>query len=854
MVVLWKVVCATRLALDPESLVKLIELFFIHHIYVWCRAFVFIFEGIGIFEEATYTVAIMFAGFVCGPMTIGPAGNLLVMAVVSIYCFCLLPYKHDPESSKIERRLNMFLNARWRHHISKLQKRLGVQQINQMATAESVIERRETVKVQVPQEINISKDCPRAEEFQEFVEKIKADESTMTEEEALDKAEAEYDGPMVKIGSKVTKVNIKVGDIVQPGEVAFEVKDRAPEQGYPDKKTIFKALDQDRNGYLDRDEVANVLVSWGVGPGEALEIFDQLDGLKESKEDTVGKVTEEEFYEEWEPIWQYQVDAIENAINKYRNFQSNDIDRGEYNKGSAKLKTAAHTLAHASSSMSISVGEKSMRNLALQEEVEERAKAKKQGKPEAGKKGKKQRVDDVISGAEKMIGFDQSNTTRKEDEALWDYTIGHSQEAYRPDNEEALRPHDIMDIMYSHLGCHCIPCFAHEREFLAAKDGAPGRVSYPGWLGMVDLALLVLAIPFCLVGMFNQGGDYQELCCLAGVLTLPHYFNDMLCYQAGVIALVAQQVEAKLIFLYNTLFCMSLTYIFGADDMRWVIIWTALFWGINLVAFADACTFQAMTTKRTLEIALITIAVPFLLLLWLGLRSTRGDPYFQWFPRLCVDGTCDAPGQGVLETDELIDGSASGVQPDDMSWLTTALTMLQTNLILLCKSVFNHFQNPRTAMILQMKVSRRDVHSEVQLGSLTKHERDLILKYRQMKRETSKKDELEVRTQRLMEEEESAEEDEEDQDWRQGSDEEDDGDAPESAAEAKPAKKKQTRKAGADAVLAAQRKGGKKGKKEFQNPMSDILNDGIEEDMSDSDPEDDEPIAVTAQPEPEPAA
>ena len=72
---------------------------------------------------------------------------------------------------------------------------------------------------------------------------------------------------------------------------------------------------------------------------------------------------------------------------------------------------------------------------------------------------------------------------------------------------------------------------------------------------------------------------------------------------------------------------------------------------------------------------------------------------------------------------------------------------------------------------------------------------------------------------------------------------------------AKPAekkKKKKSGKAGADAVLATQRKGGKK--KEFQNPMSDILNDGIEEDISDSDPEDDEPVAVTPQPEPEPAA
>ena len=71
-VVLWKVVCATRLVLDPESLAKLVELFFIHHIYVWCRAFISIMETVGIFEEVTYTVGILFAGFVCIPMTIGP--------------------------------------------------------------------------------------------------------------------------------------------------------------------------------------------------------------------------------------------------------------------------------------------------------------------------------------------------------------------------------------------------------------------------------------------------------------------------------------------------------------------------------------------------------------------------------------------------------------------------------------------------------------------------------------------------------------------------------------------------------------------------------------------------------------
>jgi hypothetical protein len=147
-VVLWKVVKATQLVLDPESLLKLMELFFIHHIYVWCRAFVFIFEQMGIFDDVTYTLAIMvrglrvwynhvhlycrkyrsheggrvlqFAGFVCGPLTMGPAGNLMVMAAICMYNFLLAPYKENPDTGKIERRMNMFLNAKWRRHIDQL--------------------------------------------------------------------------------------------------------------------------------------------------------------------------------------------------------------------------------------------------------------------------------------------------------------------------------------------------------------------------------------------------------------------------------------------------------------------------------------------------------------------------------------------------------------------------------------------------------------------------------------------------------------------------------------------------------------------------------------------------------------
>jgi hypothetical protein len=60
-VVCFKVVLAARLGLDPNSLSKLFELFFMHHIYVWCRAYVTIFENIGIFSDETYSLAIMFA-------------------------------------------------------------------------------------------------------------------------------------------------------------------------------------------------------------------------------------------------------------------------------------------------------------------------------------------------------------------------------------------------------------------------------------------------------------------------------------------------------------------------------------------------------------------------------------------------------------------------------------------------------------------------------------------------------------------------------------------------------------------------------------------------------------------------
>lgn len=135
--------------------------------------------------------------------------------------------------------------------------------------------------------------------------------------------------------------------------------------------------------------------------------------------------------------------------------------------------------------------------------------------------------------------------------------------------------------------CCCCVGDRSAKAFLAAKDGPPGFESYPGWLGVCDLGLFAVGLVPALVGFFGYGGDWQDWCCFAGLLFLPHYANDYFCYQAAVIVLVFKQVEAKLILAYNFGFCVLLSVLIG-KDLRLLLVWSALFPGICLVTFSDA--------------------------------------------------------------------------------------------------------------------------------------------------------------------------------------------------------------------------------------------------------------------------
>eukprot|EP01046_Picozoa_sp_COSAG06_P026421 COSAG06_NODE_2272_length_7196_cov_4.916314_7_plen_127_part_00 len=73
---------------------------------------------------------------------------------------------------------------------------------------------------------------------------------------------------------------------------------------------------------------------------------------------------------------------------------------------------------------------------------------------------------------------------------------------------------------------------ASTKSFLAAKDGPPNVVSYPGWLGVADLGLFSLGFIPSLLGLFKVfDGDTHTYCCLSCFLFVPHYLDDFFCYQ-----------------------------------------------------------------------------------------------------------------------------------------------------------------------------------------------------------------------------------------------------------------------------------------------------------------------------------
>lgn len=189
--------------------------------------------------------------------------------------------------------------------------------------------------------------------------------------------------------------------------------------------------------------------------------------------------------------------------------------------------------------------------------------------------------------------------------------------------------------------------------------------------------------------------------------------------------------------------CVLLSILVGYDP-RLMLIWSTIFLGISLVTFNDACTFHAHTTKRTLELALVLFAVPFLVALMLALRKNLEDGWkVEWWPTLPIGDWSEADAAAATEftANQTLQAERSqSIQNhmDKQTVLVQALALIQTNIILLLKSVYNYIRDPDTAMILQLKVTRTDVGADDYLQTLTTEEKQQIREARQKKREGEK--------------------------------------------------------------------------------------------------------------------
>ena len=281
-------------------------------IYVWCRAMHVILEEAGIFSDTIYSVSILFAGVVCGPVAVGPAANFAVVAAIVLVALLWLPYQtHEQQlECRLERRSNMLLNPRYREALATLAADGG-------ANAQPAG----------------SFDSPQASASSQAAGAEAGVAKTAGAEHMQDAASAEFHrmsnlgvGGKTKLCApcfqllQVESIEVKVGDVLEPGQAVLQLKtltqppkpatsepepEHEPEpdadetaEGSEDGTTrhlaavkvmrtavgklqaaeedfsrrslenrvrvIFHALDSGGDGYLTQNSIVSLLVTWGI--------------------------------------------------------------------------------------------------------------------------------------------------------------------------------------------------------------------------------------------------------------------------------------------------------------------------------------------------------------------------------------------------------------------------------------------------------------------------------------------------------------------------------------------------------------------------------------------------------------
>ncbi len=77
--------CALKLWLEPSSAFWAASTFLVFNVYVWCRLYYFVFDKLGLFAGARYSVAILAAGLTTTPGVLGPSAILVLALGCAVY-------------------------------------------------------------------------------------------------------------------------------------------------------------------------------------------------------------------------------------------------------------------------------------------------------------------------------------------------------------------------------------------------------------------------------------------------------------------------------------------------------------------------------------------------------------------------------------------------------------------------------------------------------------------------------------------------------------------------------------------------------------------------------------------------
>ncbi len=270
--------CAVKLWMNPSSEFWAASTFLVFNVYVWCRIYYFLFDKLGLFQGARYSVTIIMAGLTTTPAILGAPAMLVLVQGCAIYM--LLYWLVDLRGS-----------GRWGDFVR-----------------EAARDSAQSAEVRALWDTGHGEDDARAAE--ELFVRLDTDEDGRISAAEVKKllVDSQLSPAVVerflevRIGEGLDREGFQnsVWPVREVREHAFLLKALDAAKSDRDKAAlVFERLDLDHDGYLGRMELEALLREWSMPPRE-VDRWLVRTGAKQKE-----KIGFSEFFEHLRPVWRF---------------------------------------------------------------------------------------------------------------------------------------------------------------------------------------------------------------------------------------------------------------------------------------------------------------------------------------------------------------------------------------------------------------------------------------------------------------------------------------------------------------------------------------------------------------------